>query len=100
MHILAIDVGTSSVKAAVLAQQAADRPGLRGRVRHYLHANGWIGFRLTGERAIDPAGASFTGLFGTLTDQKWSLRWCDYFGVEPAWLPRVIDGAATLGGLR
>src|SRR5437764_3863586 len=89
--------GTSAV---CFAQQAADRPDLRGKVKHYLHANGWIGYRLTGERAIDPAGASFTGLFGTLTDQKWSPRWCGCFGVEPDWLPKVIDGSDTLGGLR
>lgn len=89
--------GTSAV---CFAQQVADDAELRGRVRHFTHVNGWIGYRLTGERAIDPAGASFTGLFGTLTDQLWSPRWCGYFGVEPEWLPRVIDGADTLGGLR
>jgi len=89
--------GTSAV---CFAQQTADDPELRGKVRHFLHANGWIGYRLTGERAIDPAGASFTGLFGTLTDQQWSPRWCGYFGVEPEWLPKVIDGADTLGALR
>jgi xylulokinase len=89
--------GTSAV---CFAQQVTTDTGLRGTVRHLLHANGWIGFRLTGERAIDPAGASFTGLFGTLTDQQWSPRWCGYFDVEPAWLPNVIDGTDTLGGLR
>ncbi|MDB5312859.1 MAG: hypothetical protein JWO38_7061 [Gemmataceae bacterium] len=81
------------------AQQVEDDPGLRGRVRHYMHANGWVGLRLTGERAFDPANASFTGLFGTCTDRRWSPRWCEYFGVDPGWLPKVIDGAATLGGL-
>jgi sugar (pentulose or hexulose) kinase len=89
--------GTSAV---CFAQQVADDPALRGKVRRYLHANGWIGFLITGERAIDPAGASFTGVFGTLTDQQWSPRWCAYFGIEPEWLPKVLDGADTLGGLR
>lgn len=89
--------GTSAV---CFAQQVADRPELRGKVKHYLHANGWIGYQLTGERAMDPAGASFTGLFGTLTDQQWSPRLCGLFGVEPEWLPKVIDGIDTLGELR
>src|SRR5437588_322871 len=106
MHILALDVGTSSVKSAVLdqgsgrtvgtrplpggtsalcfAQQVADDTSLKGRVKHYLHANGWIGLRLTGEKAFDPGNASFTGLFGTCTDRQWSQRWCGYFGVDPA----------------
>jgi hypothetical protein len=74
--------------------------GLRGRVRGYLHVNGWLCLRLTGERAFDPANASFTGLFGTLADQRWSPRWCEYFGVDPDWLPGVVDGRRTVGSLR
>lgn len=89
--------GTS---ALCFARQLADDPSLRDRVKHYLHAGPWVAYRLTGERAFDPANASFTGLFGTLTDRKWSRRWCDYFGVDPGWLPPVRDGADTLGGLR
>ncbi len=77
-----------------------EHPDDAGRVRWYLHVNGWVGLRLTGERAFDPANASFTGLFNTVTDQRWSGRWCDYFGVRPDWLPPVADGAATLGPLR
>lgn len=89
--------GTS---ALCFAQQIATDRTLRGRVRHYLHANSWVGLRLTGERRFDPANASFSGLFGTLTDRQWSPRWCDYFGVDPGWLPEVVDGRTTLGGLR
>jgi xylulokinase len=81
-------------------QQADEDPSMPGRVRGYLHLNGWLGLRLTGERAFDPANACFTGLFNTATDQRWSERWCAYFGVEPAWLPGVVDGASTLGQLR
>jgi xylulokinase len=81
-------------------QQLLADPYLAHRARHYLHANGWLGLCLTGERAFDPANASFSGLFNTVTDHKWSTRWCDYFEVNPAWLPRVIDGAATLGSIR
>jgi xylulokinase len=88
------------ISAVCYRQRVADEPGLAGRVHSYLHANGWLGFRLTGVKGFDPANASFTGLFGTLTDQAWSPRWCAYFGVDPAWLPPVVDGATTLGPLR
>jgi sugar (pentulose or hexulose) kinase len=81
-------------------QQLAENPALRGRVRSYLHPNSWLGLRLTGERAFDPGNASFTGLYGTLTDQRWSPRWCDYFQVDPSWLPPVVCGSTTLGPLR
>src|SRR5204862_6586647 len=43
---------------------------------------------------------SVTGMFDNLTDQLGSPLWCGYFGVEPDWLPKVIDGPDTLGGLR
>jgi xylulokinase len=81
-------------------QQADQDPTLAGRVRRYLHVNGWVGLKLTGATAFDRGGACFTGLFGTLTDQRWSSRWCEYFGVDPTWLPPVVCGSTTLSGLR
>jgi xylulokinase len=88
------------ISAVCFRQRVDDDTNLAGRVRSYLHLNGWLGLRLAGVKAFDPGNASFTGLFSTLTDQEWSQRWCDYFGVDPAWLPPVVDGAATLGPLR
>lgn len=81
-------------------QQVAAQPDLPRRVRAYLHLNGWLGLRLTGAKACDPGNASFTGLFGTVTDQRWSPRWCQYFEVDPAWLPPVVSGDTTIGQLR
>lgn len=75
-------------------------PYLCHDVKSYLHVNGWLALRMTGERAFDPANASFTGLFGTMTDRQWSQRWCDYFEVDRDWLPPVLDGSATVGTLR
>ena len=74
-------------------------PYLLHEIRSYLHVNSWLGFHMTGEKGFDPANACFTGLFGTMTDQKWSPRWCDYFEVDRLWLPPVISGSATLGTL-
>ena len=88
------------ITAVCYRQQINDDPYLAHKVRGYLHLNGWFGLRLTGERAFDPANASFSGLFNTATDQRWSERWCDYFEVDSSWLPPVIDGRATLGSLR
>jgi xylulokinase len=81
-------------------QRFDTEPGLAPQVRSYLHANGWLGWRLTGVRAFDPGNACFTGLFDTLRTQTWSERWCHYFGIDPAWLPPVVCGSTTLGGLR
>ena len=83
----------------IYAQLAAEDSSITSKVRHYLHANSWVGLTLTGEAAFDPGNASFTGLFNTVTDSRWSPRWCDYFGVNPDWLPPVRDGRDTLGGV-
>src|SRR5262249_25909090 len=88
------------ISAMSWRQQLDDEPYLCRRVRSYLHANGWLTLRMTGERAFDRANACFSGLYGTLTDRAWSERWCQYFEVEPAWLPRVVCGSTTLGTLR
>ncbi|MBI3408038.1 MAG: FGGY-family carbohydrate kinase [Planctomycetes bacterium] len=77
-----------------------EHPYLIQEVGSYLHANGWLAFHMTGTKAFDPANASFTGVFGTMTDRAWSKRWCDYFEVDSEWLPPVVDGAATVGALR
>ena len=58
------------ISAVCFKQQLADDPYLGHRVRHYLHVNGWLGYRMTGERAFDPANASFSGLFNTVTDPR------------------------------
>jgi xylulokinase len=88
------------ISALCYRQQCHDHPSLGRRVKSYLHANGWLGLRLTGERAFDRANACFTGLYGTVTDQSWSRRWCSYFQVDPSWLPPVVCGSTTLGKLR
>jgi xylulokinase len=80
--------------------QVAMDPSLALRVKHYMHVNSWLGFCMTAERAFDPANASFTGLFGTMTDQSWSERWCRYFEVQSEWLPPVMCGSDTVGMLR
>jgi sugar (pentulose or hexulose) kinase len=88
------------ISAVSWRQQLDDEPYLCRRVRWYLHAKSWLGLRMTGERAFDRANACFSGLYGTLTDQAWSERWCRYFEIDPEWLPPVVCGSTTLGTLR
>jgi sugar (pentulose or hexulose) kinase len=88
------------ISVLCLRQMLIEDPYLLHEVRCYMHANGWLALHMTGERAFDPANASFTGLFGTLTDRQWSQRWCDYFEVDKGWLPPVVSGDTTIGTLR
>jgi xylulokinase len=88
------------ISALCYRQQLTFDPYLTHHIHSYLHVNGWLALRLTGERAFDPANASFSGLFNTVTDRAWSPRWCDFFEVEPEWLPPVVSGATTVGALR
>jgi xylulokinase len=88
------------ISAVCWRKQVEDDPDLLHKTKSYLHANGWLGLHLTGERAFDRANASFTGLYGTMTDQAWSERWCSYFQVDRDWLPPVVSGDATIGALR
>jgi xylulokinase len=88
------------ITAVSWRQQLDQTPYLCRRVQWYLHANSWLGLHMTGERAFDRANACFSGLYGTVTDQAWSERWCRYFEVEPDWLPAVVCGSTTLGALR
>lgn len=88
------------ISALDYRQQLLLDPYLAFRVKSYLHVNGWLGMHMTGEKAFDPANACFAGLYGTMTDQAWSPRWCEFFQVEPDWLPPVRCGSDTIGHLR
>ena len=56
----------------------------------------YVRLRLTGERATDVADASGTLLLD-VGARAWSDRLCAAFGVDPAWLPPVLESA---GGQR
>jgi sugar (pentulose or hexulose) kinase len=88
--------GTSGI---CFRQLLSECPYLIRETRSYLHAHGWLAFRLTGVKAFDPADAAATGLYGTLTDRRWSSHLCELFNVDPAWLPPVVCGSTPLGPL-
>lgn len=86
--------------SAVFFKHWADaHPELVSLVRRYLHLNSWLGLKLTGNTAFDPGNACFTGLC-EWTDLTWSPVWCEQLGVMPGWLPAILPGNTTLGGLR
>jgi xylulokinase len=89
-----------TISAISFRQMVTDDPYLIREVRRYLHLNGWLALRMTGDTAFDPANASLSGLYGTLTTRAWSQRWCEYFEVESAWLPPILDARATVGTIR
>lgn len=87
------------ITAIGFRQLLEETPDLERLVGHYLHLNGWLGWRLTDEMAFDRGNACFTGLYDTLGARTWSPDWCDYFSVRQDWLPPVLSGDATLGPL-
>lgn len=73
-------------------------PESASRVAHYLHLNSWICLKLTGETAMDPGNACFTGLCHW-SEVRWSPEWCEHLGVKPVWLPNILPGNTTVGPL-
>ncbi|MCS7160835.1 MAG: FGGY-family carbohydrate kinase [Gemmatales bacterium] len=88
--------GLSGIACGYLLQA---QPLLRARVGRFVHLNGWLCLRLTGETAFDFGNACFTGLFD-YRQRRWSPRWCRELGIEAAWLSDVADGRTTIGGLK
>jgi sugar (pentulose or hexulose) kinase len=74
-------------------------PELLHQVHRYLHLNSWLCLKLTGETAFDPGNACFTGLCNW-DELNWSPTWTSLMGVQPSWLPAILPGNTTVGGLR
>lgn len=87
------------ISAVFFKHWADNHPELVSQVRRYLHLNSWLGLKLTGNTAFDPGNACFTGICNW-TELTWSPVWCEQLGVRPGWLPAILPGNATLGGLR
>jgi len=64
---------------------------LVGHLNTFLHRN------ITGARVIDPANASFMGLYKTLRLGGWSAELCEAAGVKPSLLPQVLDADCIAG---
>jgi xylulokinase len=61
------------------------------------HLNTFLHRRMTGARVIDPANASFTGLYRTVDLGGWSDELCDAVGAKQSQLPEIQDGDQVAG---
>ncbi|HEY6758822.1 MAG TPA: xylulokinase [Baekduia sp.] len=78
---------------------AEEEPDTYNRIRHVLLPKDYVRFRLTGERATDVADASGTLLLD-VGARAWSPALMREFGVDPAWLPRVLESPDVSGTTR
>src|SRR5665213_1127469 len=67
------------------------RADLVGHLNTYLHRT------LTGARVVDPANASFMGVYSTFNLSGWNDELCDAAGAKASQLPEV-RGANQIGG--
>jgi xylulokinase len=63
------------------------------------HLNTYLLRQFAGARAIDPANASFTGLYQTVTQKGWSDELIKAIGIRPSILPEIHDAADVAGTL-
>jgi xylulokinase len=75
---------------------AENEPGVFARVRHVLLPKDYVRLRLTGEHATDVADASGTLLLD-VGARAWSPELAEAFGVDPSWLPRVLESPEVSG---
>jgi xylulokinase len=85
--------------APKLVWMAEHEPDLFARIRHVLLPKDYVRMRLTGERATDVADASGTLLLD-VGARAWSGALAEAFGVQEAWLPRVLESPEVSGVTR
>jgi xylulokinase len=61
------------------------------------HLNTFLHRQFTGARVIDPANASFTGLYDTVGQSGWNEDLCEAVGALPRQLPRVLESNVIAG---
>ena len=71
--------------------------GLMRRVDLAGHLNTFLHRQFTAARVIDPANASFTGLYDTVGQSGWNDELCEAAGALPRQLPVVIE-SNMIGG--
>lgn len=76
-----------------------NRPDLYENTYRFGHVNTMVAHWLTGEFAIDPSNASYTGLFDTAHTRQWSPEFCQRLGIDPEKLPTVRQSHEVVGGL-
>lgn len=75
------------------------RPDIYERTRWFGHINSLMGYRMTGEMAIDLSNASYTGVFATVEGKNWSGELCREMGLDIEKLPTPLESTAICGAL-
>ena len=75
-----------------------EEPDNYARISTVLLPKDYVRLRLTGERAVDRAGASGTLLFD-LGQRNWSDEIIDSLGLPRDWFPRTFEGTDVTGHL-
>jgi xylulokinase len=99
---LAAELGVPAMAgftAPKLLWLAHNEPQTLARARTLLLPKDVLRLHLTGERATDPSDAAGTWLFDQAR-RAWSKRGVDAVGLDPALLPRIIEGSAPSGTIR
>ncbi len=73
-----------------------NEPEIFARARHVLLPKDYVRFKLTGEYAMDKAGAAGTVLFD-LKARDWSPELLEKLGIDPAWMPPTCEGPEFTG---
>jgi len=89
----------AGMTAPKLAWLARHEPAAVARTRHILLTKDFVRLRLTGERVTDVSDAAGTWLLDQAR-RTWSARAIAATGVDPAWLPPIVEGSAVTGTLR
>lgn len=74
-------------------------PELYEKTHYFGHVNTLVGVWLTGQVGIDYSNASYTALFETTGERKWSQKICDAIGIDIHKLPPLYCSTDVLGGL-
>lgn len=82
--------------APKLVWLAENEPETYNKIAHVLLPKDYVRFRLTGERVTDVADASGTLLLD-VGARAWSPELLEVFGVDAAWLPRVLESPDVSG---
>jgi len=92
---------TSTCWAANLMWVRQHEPEVWARVRHVCMLNSYIAMRMTGELAIDPTQASYSGLMDVRqATPQWDADLVSLWQVTPTWLPPVVPASTQLGAVQ
>ncbi|MGQ9781864.1 MAG: xylulokinase [Nitrososphaeria archaeon] len=75
-----------------------EEPEIYRKAYKFVHANGFMGVKLTGQIGMDPTNASFTGIFD-LRKARWSDDLSDCIGIDGDKLPDILWPYEKVGEL-